>query len=164
MADRESAGCMIVVESISIQDHFPVDEEPLRRAAEAVLRGEGLELANLSLVVVDDRRIHELNRDFLGHDYPTDCISFVFDPPPSLEGEVVVSIDTADAQGPQHGWSRDDELLLYVIHGTLHLVGYDDLEPEAARVMRQREAHYLELLGRRPAVGTPQHRALAREG
>jgi probable rRNA maturation factor len=65
----------------------------------------------------------------------------------SLDGQIVVSADTAERVAPQYGWSTDEELLLYVIHGALHLVGYDDTTDAARRRMRSGERFYLERMG-----------------
>ena len=67
-----------------------------------------------------------------------------------LEGEVVVSTETAEAAAPNYEWTPNDELLLYVIHGILHLVGYDDHAPDDCSAMRERERHYMERFGRSP--------------
>jgi probable rRNA maturation factor len=64
-----------------------------------------------------------------------------------LEGQIVVSAETAHRVAFQYGWSSDEELLLYVIHGALHLVGYDDTTEEARRRMRSCERFYLERFG-----------------
>src|SRR4051812_47696364 len=96
----------------------PIDEQRLIAGCRAVLAGEGLKDAQISLAVVDDPAIRELNRKFLQHDYATDVISFVLeDHGDALEGEVIVSADTAAAMAAPFGWTTDDELLLYVIHG-----------------------------------------------
>ena len=98
----------------------------------------------VSVAVVDDPAIHRLNREFLQHDYPTDVLSFLLEREgDQLEGEVIVSSDTAVRSAAQYGWTPENELLLYVIHGTLHLVGYDDLQPELLAEMRRHEQHYL---------------------
>ena len=130
-----------------------VEQELLREAAAAVLRGEGVSAAQLSLAIVDDATSHELNRRYLNHDYPTDVLSFNLDSPAAdgsegvLEGEVVVSLDTASRTSREYGWSTADELLLYVVHGVLHLVGYDDKDDASRRDMRQREQFYLQQFG-----------------
>lgn len=138
---------MIRVEIANRQKSRPVDKSRLRAAVKAVLTGEGMVDASISLAVVDDPEIHRLNVQFLQHDYPTDVLSFAFDhTDDSVDGEVIVSVDTAARLATELGHSPDDELLLYVVHGTLHLVGYDDHEDEDRAAMRARERHYLALL------------------
>jgi probable rRNA maturation factor len=137
---------MIRIELSNQQARHPVDEKRLLRAVRRILKDEGIRHGSISLAVVDDPTIHALNRRHLKHDYPTDVLSFVFAAEPGrLEGEVIVSADTAAACCRRFGWTADDELLLYVIHGMLHLVGCDDTRPSMRRAMRQRERHYLEL-------------------
>jgi len=139
--------------SIEISDEQPSAElhERLRAAVEAVLVGAGVTDCELSLAIVDDPTIHALNREFLDHDEPTDVLSFLFDRDRArLEGEIVVSRDTAAKMAPNYGWQPDDELLLYVIHGALHLIGFDDTSPEAATTMREEEPRSLRQFGLDP--------------
>jgi probable rRNA maturation factor len=130
------------------QRRWRVDSGALKAAALSVLQGEGIAIADVSIAIVNDAAIHDINRQFLKHDEPTDVISFVLDQDgQSIDGEIVLSADTAAATAKKIGWSTEDEMLLYVIHGALHLTGYDDLQPAARRQMRSREKHYLAQLG-----------------
>ena len=125
---------MIQIDILS--DTFPdaCSDARLEQAAMAIFQEALVECATLNIAIVDDPTIHGLNRQFLDHDYPTDVLSFLLERDGgSLEGEVIVSPDTAPAGPREFGWSAADELLLYVIHGTLHLVGYDDQAEAAAR-------------------------------
>lgn len=125
-----------------------LDHRSLAAAIESVLRGEAIGEADISLAIIDDRRMHELNARYLNHDEPTDVLSFLLDSRPGyVEGEIIVSAETAIARAGEFGWSAADELLLYVIHGTLHLVGYDDHDPDDRAAMREQEKVYLELAG-----------------
>src|SRR5215470_13149826 len=111
------------------QSRHPVDEAQLTEAASAVLRDSMFSSAAISLAVVDDETIHELNRRHLEHDWPTDVLSFVLeDDGDHLEGEVILSADTAATAADELGNLAAEEQLLYVIHGMLHLVGYNDKE------------------------------------
>lgn len=128
-----------------------VDPGRMRRAAEAILADAGASDAQLSIAIVDDPTIHELNRRYLGHDDATDVLSFLLERDGArLEGEVIVSADTAVRAAARYRWSAEDELLLYVIHGTLHLVGRDDATPDERATMRRDEARYLALFGLSP--------------
>ena len=125
-----------------------VDRARIRRAVRAVAAGEIAARATISVAVVDDAAIGRLNERFLHHRGATDVLSFVLtDEDGALEGEVVVSAETACRAAPRYGWSAEDELLLYVIHGALHLAGYGDETPAARKVMRSREETYLKRLG-----------------
>lgn len=126
-----------------------VDMQPLKHAAERILRDFGVNTGAISIAVVDDPSMHELNREHLAHDYPTDVLSFLFEHEGSrLEGEVIVSLDYAAGEAAKWGWSADDELLLYVVHGMLHLVGFDDHEESDRHEMRRQEVEYFKALGR----------------
>ena len=139
---------MIEIALANLQANHPVDTDRLVHAARTVLNGEGVARASLSLAVVDDATIHYLNRQYLQLDSATDVLSFLLeDGPDGLEGEVVVSADTAAAQSIAAGWSLADELLLYVIHGTLHLAGFNDHDSNGRLAMRTAERSYLERLG-----------------
>jgi len=126
-----------------------VDEGSLRRlAAEVLSQEEAKGETELSLIITDDEAIRELNRRFRGVDAPTDVLAFgtgteehfVSAPerPPYL-GDVVISYQRALAQAEELGHAVAEELKLLVIHGILHLLGYDHQEEDAARKMRERE-------------------------
>ena len=119
----------------------------MRQAVGAIVREAGLPDAQISVAVVDDRTIAALHQEFLDDPEPTDVLSFVLERSPQhLEGEVVVSAETAAANAPRYDNTPEDELLLYAIHGTLHLVGYDDTTPRKRAVMRKREKAHLNLV------------------
>lgn len=130
------------------QSRHSVDEERLCEAVRSVLRDSRFASATVSIAVVDDASIHELNRRYLNHDWPTDVLSFVLDDHDDyLEGEVVISADIAARAAAEAGWSAAAEQLLYVIHGALHLVGYRDKSPSEAQRIRTAEAKYLRQFG-----------------
>jgi probable rRNA maturation factor len=130
------------------QTTLAVDATRLRQAALRILADHGPSAVRLSIAVVDDPAIHALNRQYLQHDYPTDVLSFVLEREAGyLEGEVVVSSETAVTQATRYGLQPLDELLLYVVHGVLHLVGFDDKHAYARQQMRCAERRYLEELG-----------------
>jgi probable rRNA maturation factor len=135
---------VITIEIANDQSRVSVDESRLRDAVGRILREEAIRSAEISLAVVDDATLQKLHHEYLDDDTPTDVMSFVLDRDAGhLAGEVVASADTAVAAAEEFGWSADDELLLYIIHGTLHLVGYDDTTPEARSEMRERERRHL---------------------
>lgn len=135
---------MIDIELTNAQDRQEVDESRLCQACRQIVEGTGYTCATISLVVVDDRRMHQLNREHLNHDYTTDVLSFVLDhSDDSISGEVIVCADVAYRQALELGTDPADELLLYVVHGTLHLVGYRDKTEDQAQAMRAAEQHWL---------------------
>ena len=138
----------ISIDISNCQDVLEFNAQRFERAAESVFRDAGITEAKLSVAVVDDPAIHQLNNQFLQHDYPTDVLSFLLEREGErLEGEIVVSADTAIRTAANMGWTADDELLLYVIHGALHLVGHDDATPSERAAMQMLEAHYLAEFG-----------------
>jgi len=143
-----------VISVANEQSRHAVDEEQLAAAMRAVLAKSPFSSANVSLAIVDDPTIHQLNRRYLEHDWPTDVLSFVLDERDGhLEGEVILSADTAAASAAEIGWSVAAEQLLYAIHGALHLAGYDDKTAADARAMRAAEVEFLRGFG----IEGPQH-------
>ena len=103
-------------------------------------------LGELSLVFLTDPALAQLHADFLADPSTTDVITFEGDPALGTAGEICVSADTAAAFAKKHHGDFSAELTLYVIHGWLHLAGYDDLQPAKKRAMRRAEARATNLL------------------
>ncbi len=154
---------MYTIEINNQQDRLPIDFERLSRAVELVLEGEAVEAAVVNVAIVDDPTIHDLNWRFLEHDEPTDVLSFLLDEEAGrLEGDIIASADTAATAAAQLQWPAADELLLYVVHGALHLAGYDDQDDESRAVMRDRERHYLSQFGLRSPSVDPENDRLVK--
>ena len=137
------------------QSLLPVNPAAIRHAVAVTLREEHVRAAVISISVVDNATIHRVNREHLQHDYPTDVISFQLEFLPDadgaiVEGEIIASAEMAIQMAPDVGWDANSELLLYIVHGLLHLCGYDDLTSPDKAVMRSREQHSLALLGLHP--------------
>jgi probable rRNA maturation factor len=108
-------------------------------------------LGELSLVFLTDTALAQLHADFLADPSPTDVITFEGDPSHGTAGEICVSADAALRQvGPNRNFSA--ELTLYLVHGWLHLAGYDDLQPAKKRRMRRAEARAMKLLRAKRAL------------
>lgn len=122
-----------------------VDRRRLRRRAGAILRNIDRADAELSVTLVDDAAIEELNARYRGRPRPTDVLSFSLLEGPHAErrgallGDVVISLETAARQARRAGRSLDDEVLRLLIHGVLHLVGHDHEDAADARAMRAEE-------------------------
>lgn len=146
------------------QAFVPVDPDWLQQVAAAVLQGEGVVAAEISIALVDDATIHRINRQFLNHDDPTDVISFLLSEPSlpaegvpcgvppvagprPLDGEIVVSGETAARCAAAVHAAPRDELALYLVHGLLHLCGYDDQTEADRQTMRLREQTHLQKFG-----------------
>jgi probable rRNA maturation factor len=114
--------------TIDISGKTPgVSRGELRQWARTLLRHLDQTRAELSLALVTDPEIHALNRQYRGKDRPTDVLSFPLADTlhPSLLGDVVISVETAARQARRRGHSLREELQTLLIHGTLHLLGYD---------------------------------------
>jgi len=144
---KQATAIEITIEIANEQAHLPLDRRLVRKAVRTVLREAGLRKARLSVAVVDDETIARLNWQYLRHRGPADVLSFLLDQSDGLEGEVIVGAQTALRAAPHYGWPPHDELLLYIIHGTLHLVGHDDASPALRGEMQKRETEILEKLG-----------------
>jgi len=134
-----------------------VDEEWVRKIAHEVLKAEGVASPlEISLVFTDSETVRKLNRDYREVDEPTDVLAFymlprqVDDfsfvlPPDSITrlGEVIISYPQAVEQAKEQGHSVDKELALLIIHGILHLLGYDHEQPEEETKMRAKEKELL---------------------
>ena len=88
---------------------------------------------------VDDEKILEVNNEYLGHDYYTDVITFDYDEPGIVSGDIVISLDTVRSNAALFGKSYDTELLRVVIHGVLHLCGINDKGPGEREIMEEFE-------------------------
>lgn len=132
-------------------------ERDLRRlAAYASERLDGP--VALSFLVVDDAEMHRINREQLGHDYPTDVITFPLETEPMLLADLVVSADTARREAAARGHSAYHELVLYAVHGVMHLLGFDDHSPADRRRMRRAERAALAALGIPAVFGASRDR------
>jgi probable rRNA maturation factor len=128
---------------VAIADHqtsLCLDRRRLRRAVRMVLREEGVREAEISVAVVDDAEISQLHGRYLGLDEPTDVMSFLLESSPEgIDGEIVASAETACRVARRHGSTGAEELLLYVIHGALHLAGWTDDTPQHRAAMGKRQ-------------------------
>jgi probable rRNA maturation factor len=154
---------MYEIELANQQDHLEIDTDFLIGVAQRTLSEEQVRRADISIALVDNAAIWELNRQFLGHDYPTDVLSFLLEEEPgpaelpeelgasglprgarrALGGEVILSTEMALQTAIQYHWSPRDEVVLYLVHGLLHLCGYDDLTEQELQIMRTREREIL---------------------
>jgi probable rRNA maturation factor len=127
------------------QEIVAVDRGKMREVVRRVLEGEGIADAEISLAFVDNPTIHQLNKRYLQHDEPTDVLSFPLSEPNArrMAGELVIGAEVARDQAAERGHAVESELALYVIHGLLHLCGYDDHSAEGASQMRGKERDYL---------------------
>jgi len=145
---------------ISVDEEFRglVDEGWVRRTAQTVLKAERVASPyEVGLVFTGSETMKQLNRDYRGVDEPTDVLAFYILPQKEVDdsfalppdgvtrlGEAIISYPQAVEQAKEQGHSPEKELALLIIHGILHLIGYDHEEPEEETKMRTREKELLE--------------------
>ena len=139
---------MLTIRIANQQTVLPVDRRRIRSAVRTILKDHAIGAGEISVAVVDDATIARLHQEYLQEDEPTDVLSFLLESADGyLEAEIIVSAETAAAAAPRFGLSPGDEVLLYVIHGMLHLVGYDDTTPRKRAAMRSQERMYVARIG-----------------
>ena len=131
-------------------ENVDVDCAPFVQAAKQTLVALGLSDVELSILLCDDAFIHPLNRDYRGKDKPTDVLSFAMreegDPNDPVLGDVIISIERAQEQASERGHAIGVELALLLVHGILHLLGYDHEHDEEAQMMEEKEKEILSML------------------
>jgi probable rRNA maturation factor len=134
------------------QKHILLDPRKLKRVANRVLSALALPEAELSILLVDDVQIQDLNRRYLHRDQPTNVLAFSMREGafsllhPQLLGDLVISVETARRQSPRFGLEHLDMIVLLMIHGILHLVGYDHEGDRAeAQRMTQKQKELLKI-------------------
>jgi len=138
---------------IHIESEISFPQDLLERAARTTLEHESHSLdSELSIILTDDTRLHELNLNYLGVDAPTDVLSFPAsetDPDTGARyiGDILISIPRAQTQADAAGHSLESEVQLLVVHGVLHLIGHDHAEAEEKARMWKAQAEILEKLG-----------------
>jgi probable rRNA maturation factor len=132
------------------------DLEVLKPLLEYARKKENLENTELefSVIIVDNKRIHEINKEYRGIDRPTDVISFALEDNEEIKfdnyrvlGDIYISIDKVREQAKEYGHSEKRELAFLTVHGFLHLLGYDHMEKEDEKVMFARQEEILNGFG-----------------
>ena len=124
------------------------DPESISGLISSVFDGEGADFGEISIVFLDDEKIREVNNNFLGHDYPTDVITFPLgDEGSPVEGEIYVGYMTTVKNAAEYGVPKAQEVMRVVTHGVLHLLGYDDATDEKRAEMKTLEDKYLKRVG-----------------
>ncbi|MDX1739703.1 MAG: rRNA maturation RNase YbeY [Rhodothermales bacterium] len=117
----------------------------IRRLVNTLVRRETSSAFEISIVLCDRERHTELHRTFLDRDYPTDVLAFPLGDSETLEGEVYVDLDTARNRHEEFMCSFESEVARYVVHGVLHLLGFDDKTTESRSAMKKKEEKYVSL-------------------
>ena len=112
----------------------------------AVAASYGRKVGEIGYLFVDDEKILEVNREYLGHDYYTDVITFDYDEDDTVSGDIVISLDTVRSNAQLFGKTYEEELYRVIIHGILHLCGINDKGPGEREIMEAEENKALALL------------------
>jgi rRNA maturation RNase YbeY len=112
----------------------------------AVAASYGRKVGEVGYMFVSDEKILETNREYLGHDYYTDIITFDYDEDDTINGDIVISLDTVRSNSEQQHTEYDDELHRVIIHGILHLCGINDKGPGEREIMEAAENKALAML------------------
>jgi probable rRNA maturation factor len=147
--------------SVDITDRqkiLAISKPWLERLVKRALAAEGIEQAEIGILLVDDRRIAKLHGEWFDDPTPTDVITFDLSAGDGLTGDIAVSTETARRMARELGWTPRQEVAYYVVHGLLHLTGYDDHTPSDRRAMRSRERGVMKAIGLPVPPRTPSRR------
>ncbi len=136
---------MIRVNAANISRCHFLNAKKLEKAVSSILRKFGVRDGEIAIVFATDSEIRLLNKKYRQKDRPTDVLSFSLGEGNTL-GDIIISVDRASVQAKIFGTSFKDEVELYIIHGVLHLLGYDDERPAAAKSMRRKERELLSVV------------------
>ena len=135
------------VEIANLQKHYKIKDNKIKQVVKEVL-GKKSSSAKLSFAFVDNNEIKRLNKKYFDSDDVTDVIAFPLDNHKNaLNGEIVVSVETAVDTAVKENVDVEGEIVLYVVHGLLHLLGYSDVNREDAIIMHEKESKILKALG-----------------
>ena len=118
----------------------------------AVAASYGRKVGDIGYMFVDDEKILEVNREYLGHDYYTDIITFDYDEGDTINGDLVISLDTVRTNAEKFGKTYEEERHRVIIHGILHLCGINDKGPGEREIMEAAENKALEILRPSPTL------------
>lgn len=123
--------------------HQGIKKRPLAALARSVFTAENVSFHYINIILVDAKRLLEMNKQFLQHDFDTDVITFPMQENGPVEGEIYISLDQAASQANEFNVSFENELKRLIIHGCLHLCGYNDETVIEIQTMRKKEDLFL---------------------
>lgn len=115
------------------------DKLKIKRWIKQVVENYGYKLGEISYVFCSDERILEVNKQYLSHDFYTDIITFDYVEKERVSGDIFISIDRVEENAKDFNVTFQQELLRVIIHGVLHLLGFEDHSQEEQQIMRQKE-------------------------
>ena len=123
-----------------------LNQAAIRRWIKTNAAHYGFAVGNIHYIFCSDQRELEINREFLGHDYYTDVITFDYSTATTINGDIFISLDTVRSNAAMVGVDFENELMRIIIHGILHLTGQEDKNPDAKKQMTAKENHALSIL------------------
>ena len=111
-----------------------------------VVVNEGFKLGQITIIVSDDKKLLELNKQFLSRDYLTDILTFDYSEGNTLSGDLFISLERIIENAQAYSVSNENEILRIIVHGILHLAGYKDNSASEKSTMRKMENHYLQII------------------
>ncbi len=139
----------VIIEIQNLQTTIPLNCDKLNKIIQKVLKVQRIASGHLAFVFVNDTKIRALNKKYLRHDYATDVLTFDWSEKKrssSIDGEIVISTQMAKRNAAEYKVSAHDEILLYMIHGVLHLLGYEDHSSSGIKKMRAQEKKLMHLI------------------
>lgn len=127
-------------------DSPSINEELLKKWISKIIKNKDYNVGAISIIFCSDEYIIEQNRQFLNHDYYTDIITFDYCENRNISGDLLISLDTVRSNSEQYKTNFTEELHRVIIHGILHLLGFDDKTPESRSIMRKEEDKSLAIL------------------
>ena len=123
-------------------------QDGLRKWIIKAIRSEGYQLENLNIIFCSDKKLLQMNKDYLQHNYYTDIITFdLSSVKKTVEGDIFISVETVLTNSQRFKTTFQDELQRVMIHGVLHLLGYSDKNPKAQAMMKKMEDKWLDKRG-----------------
>ena len=126
-------------------DEFDLSKLNVESNIEKLVANEDRTLGDVNYILCSDAYLLDINRQYLNHDYYTDVISFDYCEDNVISGDIFISVDTVADNAKEYGVTFEKELARVMIHGVLHVVGYNDKSDEEVPVMRAKENQYLSL-------------------
>ncbi len=131
-----------MVKGLNVFNHtsYKVDKRAFHKIVKNILDILSLKLESLEINLLDSEQIHKINVNYLQHDYSTDIITFNYsDEITKLDGEIFISLPDAEDNAKKFNVSFENEIVRLIIHGILHMIGYDDIKPNDKRKMKRKE-------------------------
>jgi probable rRNA maturation factor len=122
-----------------------LDYKLVKKWIKTVIETNGFKASDISIIFCSDKFLLEYNRKFLSHDYLTDIITFNYNIGKKISGDLYISIDTVKKNSVEYAVLETDEFLRVIIHGVLHLLGFNDKTEDEILIMREQEAKALVL-------------------